>query len=167
MNDEAPLEPVPSGETGGQVPRVSGIPPIPPPARQAPLAAGGVGLPGSVTLTNPWKRLGCALLESILVSFTLGIGWLIWAAVTAPNGQTPAKQMLRIRVIDAGTLYPVGIARMFWMRGLIAGLVAGVAFPFTLGILVFMPFWDARNQTLYEKVSGTLVVDDPLNAWRR
>lgn len=122
-------------------------------------------LPQGVGVANPWLRLGSYLLESLLATVTLGIGWVIWAAMTASSGQTPAKRLLRLRVIGADTGRPVGFGKMFWMRGLIAGLVAGFAIPLTLGVLVFMPFWDKRNQNLWDKVSGTYVVNDPDDAW--
>ena len=124
-----------------------------------------IGLPAGVTSVSPWGRLGAYLLESILAIFTLGIGWLIWAAMIAGRGQTPAKQILNQRVIDASTYRPVGFARLFWMRGLLGGLVASLAIPVTLGILLFMPFWDKRNQNLWDKVSSTYVVSDPTDVW--
>jgi len=96
---------------------------------------------------------------------TLGIGWLIWAAMIAGTGQTPAKRLLGIRVIGADTLTPVGIGKMFWVRGLVAGMVAWFAITFTLGVLLFMPLWDKRNQNLWDKVSNTYVVTDPNDVW--
>jgi len=51
------------------------------------------------------------------------------------------------------------------MRGIIVNFVANIANLFTLGILFFMPLWDRRNQSVTDKVSGTLVVSDPNNAW--
>lgn len=54
---------------------------------------------------------------------------------------------------------------MFWMRGVVAGFVAWLAVPFSLGIVLFMPFWDRRNQNLWDKVSSTYVVSDPGDAW--
>ena len=125
----------------------------------------GASLPNGVAAANPGLRLGSYLLESVLLTVTLGIGWVIWATMTAPTGQTPAKKLLKLRVISADTLQPVGLARMFWVRGLLAGIVASFAISFTLGILAFMPFWDKRRQNIWDKVSGTYVVTDPLDAW--
>jgi len=99
------------------------------------------------------------------MTVTLGIGWLIWASMTAGSGQTPAKRLLNLRVIDTASVRPVGIGKMFWMRGLVAGFVASFAIVFTLGILLFMPFWDKRNQNLWDKISSTYVVSDPNDAW--
>lgn len=124
------------------------------------------GLPPGVTLASPWLRLGAYLLEGVLSIVTLGIGWLIWAAMTAGNGQTPAKKLLGLRVIKNDSQRPAGFATMLFLRGLIAGIVASLAITFTLGILLFMPFWDKRRQNIWDKVSGTVVVNDPNDAWR-
>jgi len=118
-----------------------------------------------VQCASPWLRLGSYLLEGVLYVVTLGIGWLIWAAMIAGTGQTPAKRLLGIRVIGADTLTPVGIGKMFWVRGLVAGMVAWFAITFTLGVLLFMPLWDKRNQNLWDKVSNTYVVTDPNDVW--
>ena len=106
-------------------------------------------------------RLGAVIFESFLFMFTLGIGWVIWALIIVKRGQTPAKSLLDLRVIDDGTLRPVGFVRMFFVRYLVGDLVTTFAFILTLGILMFMPFWDRRNQTLWEKISNTHVVVDP------
>jgi len=135
------------------------------PVAPAPGPAGGIALPPGTSLVDPWGRLGAWLLEVVLVIVTLGIGWLIWAAMTAGTGQTPAKKLLNQRVIDASSIRPVGMGKMFWMRWLLAGFVAGIAVPFTLGILLLMPFWDSRNQNLWDKISSTYVVSDPNDAW--
>src|SRR5690606_20782465 len=107
---------------------------------------------------SPAGRVGAWLLEGLLVIVTLGIGWVIWAATTAGTGQTPAKRLLGQQVVATDTLRPVGMGRMFWMRYFIAGIVVSIAFPLTLGILVFMPLWDSKNQNLWDKVSATYVV---------
>ena len=44
-------------------------------------------------------RLGGYLLDIGLALLTLGIGWLIWSLVAWRNGQTPAKQILKLRVV--------------------------------------------------------------------
>jgi uncharacterized RDD family membrane protein YckC len=123
-------------------------------------------LPQGVSVANPWIRLGSYFLEGLLMAVTLYIGWMIWACMTASTGQTPAKRLLKLRVIDANTLKPASFGKMFWVRGFVAGIVAGFAIPCTLGILAFMPLWDKRNQNIWDKVSGTYVVSDPSDAWQ-
>lgn len=123
-------------------------------------------LPQGVAITYPWSRLGAFFLEIVLGIVTFGIGWLIWAALIVGRGQTPAKSLLGQRVIGADTCRPVGFPRMFFMRGIVAGVVARLAILFTLGILLFMPFWDRRNQNIWDKVSNTYVVNDPYDVWQ-
>lgn len=135
----------------------AGVAPSPP--------VSGGHLPQGVTVANPWTRLGSYVLDAVLVMVTLGIGWLIWASTTAGSGQTPGKRLLKLRVISASTLRPVGMGTMFWMRGLVAGFIAQFAVLFTLGIILFMPFWDRRNQNIWDKISSTYVVNDPFDAW--
>lgn len=146
-------------------PQVSAPIPAPMAYQQPQILQQQGGLPQGVGLAGVGSRLGAALLDSLLISVTFGIGWLIWAAIISGKGQTPGKQLLKLRIVDATTAQPIGFGRMFFMRGLVAGLVASIAIPFTIGILLFMPFWDKRNQTLWDKVSGTVVVSDPNNAW--
>ena len=135
---------------------------LPAPTQQV---ANSVALPTGVSIASPWLRLGSYFLESLLIMVTAGIGWVIWAALIAGTGQTPAKRLLKIRIIDTTALRPVGFAKMFWVRGLLAGLVASVAILFTLGILLFMPLWDRRKQNIWDKVSSTYAVNDPNDVW--
>lgn len=110
-------------------------------------------------------RLVAYLLDAILQTVTLGIGWLVWAAVIAKKGQTPAKQLLNLRVVDASDSSVFGFARMLFLRGIVAGLVAALLVPLTLGIILLMPFWTQRKQNIWDKVSGSIVVVDRDNAW--
>ncbi len=113
-------------------------------------------------ICTPWQRLGAYALESLLALVTLGIGWVIWACFTAQDGQTPARRLLRQRVLrhPDGTVASFGW--MLGMRGLVAGLVVGLAWQCVLPglILAFMPFWDDKNQTLTDKISSCVVVSE-------
>ena len=73
-------------------------------------------LPQGVSVANPWIRLGSYFLEGLLMAVTLYIGWMIWACMTASTGQTPAKRLLKLRVIDANTLKPASFGKMFWQK---------------------------------------------------
>jgi uncharacterized RDD family membrane protein YckC len=137
----------------------------PPPAFNGPAGSPTGLLPPGIAVASPWVRFGSYVLEGLLAIVTLGIGWLIWASMTAGTGQTPAKKLLHLRVIGADTIRPVGFAKMLFMRGIVAGWVANIAILFTLGILLFMPFWDKRHQNIWDKVSSTYVVSDPNDHW--
>jgi uncharacterized RDD family membrane protein YckC len=45
-------------------------------------------------------RLGASVLDWALAGLTLGIGWFIWFVIVARRGQSPAKQILRLRVVS-------------------------------------------------------------------
>ena len=158
QTQEAPMPAAPQfGQTQG-APVVAQQQPLP-------VQAGTVGLPANVTAASPWERLASYLVEAVLMVLTLWIGWAIWASMLAPRGQTPAKKLLKHRVISAESIRPVGFGNMFFMRGLLAGFVAVIASSLTLGIILLMPFWDKRNQNIWDKISGTYVVSDPTDAW--
>jgi len=44
-------------------------------------------------------RLGGYFLDLALAILTLGVGWIIWSLFAWRNGQTPAKQILKMRVV--------------------------------------------------------------------
>ena len=115
---------------------------------------------GSVGVSG-WARFGAALFEALLALVTLGIGWVIWACTLSGTGQTPAKKLLNQTVLDLGTNAPMSLGKMLGMRWLVGGLVAMFAIPLTIYVLAFMPFWDKRNQNIWDKVSNSLVITTP------
>lgn len=130
--------------------------PPPPPAYEAPRAQ------TSHQLSSVGKLFGAYLLDQVLITVTLGIGWLIWGAITAGDAQTPAKKLLGMRVVDANTGAPLSWGAMVGLRGIVGGLVMGVAFALFIipgAVLAFMPLWDDRNQSVWSKVSTSVVVD--------
>lgn len=107
---------------------------------------------------SPWIRFVGAILDGVISNFTLFIGWAIWALFTAQNAQTPGKMMVNVQVIDDETGQPATFAKMFFMRGLVAGLFGPLVILLTLGVFFFMPFWDKRNRTIFDAISGTHVI---------
>lgn len=111
---------------------------------------------------TPWQRLGAWALDALLILVTLVIGWLVWACFTAQEGQTPARKLLHQRVLR----YPEGTVATFgWMlgmRGLVAGFVVNIAWQCIIPglVLMFMPFWDEKNQTVTDKISSSVVVSE-------
>ena len=133
-----------------------------PPVAASPLRDVQTGQVGHDGVADPWLRLGSWLLDVAIFAVTLGIGWTIWALFTASEGQTPGKRLLNLRVVAIATAAPATLGRMFWLRGIVGWLVVWIAASFTLGIILFMPFWDRRNQNLWDKLSAcVVVVDDP------
>ena len=51
-------------------------------------------------------RLGGWAVDLALNFVTFGIGWFIWSLIVWGQGQTPGKQLLRMRVYDKATAKP-------------------------------------------------------------
>src|SRR4029077_15162728 len=64
------------------------LPPPPPEERRRPVAP-------------IWTRAGELGLEAVLLACTLGFGWVGWWIVAWADGQTPAKVVLHIHVVNA------------------------------------------------------------------
>jgi uncharacterized RDD family membrane protein YckC len=76
---------------------------------------------GTTVMASRLSRLGASIVNSLLVFITLGIGWVIWWFIVAPNGQNPGKAVVGLRVIRTD-----GKAARTWRmlgRGLLGGLL--------------------------------------------
>jgi uncharacterized RDD family membrane protein YckC len=117
-------------------------------------------MPTGVSLASPQRRFAGHLLETLLVIGTLVVGWLVWSFVAYGRSQTPAKQLLNMRVVKLDSREPAGYGTMVvreWVAKPLLGLVGGLS----AGVAYFWMFWDSRNQELWDKVAGTIVVSDP------
>ncbi|MCY3882505.1 MAG: RDD family protein [Chloroflexi bacterium] len=123
-----------------------------------------------VELASQERRLLGNMLDGVLLVFTLGIGWLVWYLIVATRGQSPAKQLLGMRVItDEGE--PAGLFRMLIRRELLlvvplwllAESTGPVGAGIVLGAFVISAawcIWDSQRQCLWDKLASTVVVLD-------
>ena len=119
------------------------------------------GLDPSIVVSSSWRRLGAYLLDCLLLVVTLLVGWLIWSIIVWRRGQTPAKQLLKMRVVDRKTLTGATGWKMFarelpckWAVGFVAGATL-------LGyVLYFWLLWDGERQEIWDKMVDTIVVND-------
>lgn len=89
---------------------------------------------GQPPLASAGKRIGAAALDGVLYFATCGIGWLVWLLIVMAEGQTPAKQILKMRVYGTVLNRPATWGHMAvrqflipWTYSISAGLLA---FPF-------------------------------------
>lgn len=108
-----------------------------------------------MVLASPAQRLFALMLDALLIVVTLAAGWLLWALFTFPQGQTPAKSLIGIRVARLRSGHAAGVG---WMtiREIIAKPILGLAVITSLWLFI-----DADTQELWDKIAGTVVVDDP------
>ena len=120
----------------------------------------GLMLPQGTVLANPGRRIGAYFLAIPLAIVTLGIGYAIWGLIVWGNGQTPALQVLGMRVWRPET----GKVAGFWymaLREIVGGIVTGA-----LGIITeltsFVLFVAGKeHKALHDWIAGTVVLHDP------
>jgi uncharacterized RDD family membrane protein YckC len=72
-------------------------------------------------LATPQHRLGAAAVDAGLYIVTLGIGWAIWNLIMWGRGQTPGKQLLKIRVYGEVKNSPANWGHMLVRQSLLPG----------------------------------------------
>lgn len=120
------------------------------------------GLPAGVRLSGRGKRLLATLLESVLFFVTFGIGWVVWALVVWAEGTTPAKQLMRMRVVWVANRRAATWGRMFLRDFFARGVVLTVIGILTLGIgwlVAILMIFGRTRRPLWDRMASTLVVD--------
>jgi uncharacterized RDD family membrane protein YckC len=81
---------------------------------------------------SPQHRLAGLALDAVLVLVTFYIGYIVWALIIWGQGQTPGKQILRMRVYALETSKPATWAHMAIRQFLI---------PLTIGLAGLVPLF--------------------------
>jgi uncharacterized RDD family membrane protein YckC len=90
------------------------------------------------------------------VAALLGLAGQLWLSHSeGTTGYTPGKKALGIKLVRESTGRPVGFGTAFGRRM----LQIVDALPFYLGFL--WPAWDAKRQTLSDKILSTIVINTP------
>jgi uncharacterized RDD family membrane protein YckC len=93
----------------------------------------------------------------VFVVFLIPLGWcLVLSLFEGQTGRTPGRWVVKTIAVDAESGLPIGFARAFARRFC-------VQYPGVLFFLVAYPWmlWDENNQTLYDKMFETVVINDP------
>jgi uncharacterized RDD family membrane protein YckC len=120
----------------------------------------GLALPEGTQLASVGRRIGAYFLAIPLSIVTLGIGYIVWGLIIWGNGQTPALQVLGMRVWRPETGQ---VATWWWMalREIVGRLVDGILSLIT-AITSFVLFVTGKeHKSLHDWVAGTVVLHDP------
>ena len=133
--------------------------------------------PAAGALATQGRRFAGFILDILIAIFPIPvITWLIWFLVIAGRGQTPGKQILKMRVVREGgqtasygwmLLREIGVKVIAFV---VLSLIITTIFGDTVGFWVYIAIWaacalwcvwDANRQCLWDKAVRTLVVHDP------
>ena len=96
-------------------------------------------------LATPQHRLGGKAVDIAMHIVTFGIGWLIWSSVAWGQGQTPGKQILKMRVYSTNSGRPASWGRMFFRTVGIPAMFSIIPFAYcVLGALILVQGNDHR-----------------------
>ena len=117
-------------------------------------------------LASQQHRLAAVAVDSGLLIVTFGIGWFIWALVIWGEGQTPAKQILKMRTINFTNGRPASWGHMA-IREFLIPLTVGIANGLTFyvagvaWIIIEIVFYFTKNQrTLRDYWAKTAVINE-------
>ena len=134
-------------------------PPPPPP----PTGSGGLGSTGayyaggSVVPCDNGVRLGALVLDVLLAIVTCGIGWLIWSIVLWQQSTSPAKKMLKLKIVDFNTGAPATMTQMLLREGLgkiVLGTITGITGLISAVLILVVP----SRQGVWDYIAKTTVV---------
>ena len=122
-------------------------------------------------------RLGAEVLDSAFMLLTLWIGWVMWSLVVWGEGQTPAKKLLKIRVLSAQNNKPATWGHMAVRQLLIPLTILIASFPLnlisfgiigTLGIIAWYVleivwYFTKGSRSLRDVFVKTIVVNEADN----
>jgi uncharacterized RDD family membrane protein YckC len=101
----------------------------------------------STQLASPGHRLGAVAVDAGLYIVTFGIGWIIWNLVTMAKGQSPGKQILKVRVLGEKTNLPASWGHML-IRQFLIPLAMSLSFLIPYYVMVFNEFSNLSSTAL-------------------
>jgi uncharacterized RDD family membrane protein YckC len=124
--------------------------------------ASGLVLPNGVELASVGRRIGAYFLAIPLALVTLFIGYIIWGLIIWDRGQTPALQLLGMRVWRPDQRQVAGWGTMA-LREIVGRIAEGIL-SFISALISFILFLSRKDhQSLHDLIASTVVLHDPNN----
>ena len=121
----------------------------------------GLVLPDGTQVASVGRRIGSYFLAALLSIVTLGIGYLIWGAITWSKGQTPTQSLLGMQTWKPQTRAITSWGEQF-LRELSRLIYAIPLIGWIIAIVSFFQFVSGReHRTLHDSMGGTVVLYDP------
>jgi uncharacterized RDD family membrane protein YckC len=117
----------------------------------------GLVIPEGTEVASVGRRIGSYFLGPLLAFVTLGIGYLIWGAISWSKGQTPTQSVLGMQTWKLQTGAPATWGEMFLRE--ISQIVYGIPL---VGLISFFMFCsNPQRRALHDNMGGTIVLYDP------
>jgi uncharacterized RDD family membrane protein YckC len=117
-------------------------------------------LPQGIGLASSGRRIGAWFLAIPLAIVTLGIGYVVWGLIVWGRGQTPALQVLGMRVWR-----PESQRRASWgwmaLREVVGRVVEGLLSVITEAVSLILMLTTKERRCLHDMIAGTVVLYDP------
>ena len=127
---------------------------------------------GGAELASIGRRLGARVLDTVIIVFTLYIGFFIWSLVVYGRGQSPGKQLVGIyaaHVNDPENRLTWGsmFLREFVLKGLLFIFLGAVTSGIAWVLDYLWALWDGsgHRQTLHDKVINGSVYRVQQDSW--
>ena len=117
----------------------------------------GYVLPNGTELASVGRRVGSYFLSSLLCLVTLGIGYLIWGAISWSRGQTPTQQVLGMQTWRPQTRANATWGEQFLRE--VSILLYGI--PLVGFVSFFMFVSSKERRAIHDHIGGTIVLYDP------
>jgi len=112
-------------------------------------------------LASVGRRIGSYFLALVLFIVTLGVGYLVWGAISWSRGRTPTQKILGMQTWKPqtranatwGEQFLRELSRIMYIIPLIGWIIAIVSF--------FMFIGSREHRALHDQVGGTIVLHDP------
>ena len=118
----------------------------------------GLVLPNGTTLAPVGRRIGAFFLGIVLSFVTLGIGYIIWGAITWSHGQSPVQQVLGLQVWKPQERVNATWGTMF-LRGLGYVIIGWIPFGQIVSFFLFVS--GKEHRALHDSIASTIVLHDP------
>jgi uncharacterized RDD family membrane protein YckC len=120
----------------------------------------GLNLPVGTELASVGRRIGAYFLAIPLLIVTLGIGYVIWGLFVWGRGQTPALQVLGMRVWRPEENKVAGFGWMA-LREIVGRIADAILSVITYLVSFILFVTGKKRQSLHDLVASTVVLYDP------
>lgn len=98
----------------------------------------------------------------VIIILTVYLGYDVYF-ITRPNGATPGKQAMGLRVVDEKYNYPISLGKALLRETIIKIFLGRLTFGILTLISVLLVITDSKKQAVHDRLAKTYVVHNTLS----